>query len=127
MRRFYPSCYFPKPCDAAINCLRHNTFKQADRGLFAGKQLIFGSYRTEMRNKITRKWKPNTHRVLLYSEALAQKIPVKLTSEALTKVDNSGGLDTYILNQRLLESKKAFRLKSQIMLAKLWKEINGEH
>lgn len=127
MRQFYPSRYFPRPSDVSINCLRHTTFKQADRGLFAGKRLIFGSYRTEMRNRITRKWKPNTHKVSLYSEALAQKMPVKVTSEALTKIDNSGGLDAYILNQRLLESNKAFRLKGRIMLAKLWAEIKGEH
>lgn len=106
-----------------VNCIKHLLFKQADRGLYYGETIRFGFYRTSMRNRIKRTWKPNVHRICLYSEALGSKLPLKVSKKALDEIDNSGGLDHYILEQKQLESKCAHKIRTKILLAKYEREL----
>jgi large subunit ribosomal protein L28 len=100
------------------------TFKRAQHGLYAGEHIRFGNQVSEMGNKTRRTWKPNAQHVPLWSEMLQEKLRVRLTTTALELVDKAGGLDSYILGQRIPESRYAFNLKARILKRKL--ELENE-
>ncbi|CAG8776715.1 21381_t:CDS:2, partial [Gigaspora margarita] len=76
------------------------TYKQALTGLYAGKHIQYGNQISEFGNKSRRTWRPNVQKVKLYSEALNDKIPIKVTPLALKIMDRKGGLDKYLLSMR---------------------------
>lgn len=95
------------------------SFKRAQRGLYAGEHIRFGNQVSRMGNKTRRTWKPNVQRIPLWSETLQERIKVRLTTTALELIDKVGGLDAYILGQRLPESEYAEKLKARILKKKL--------
>lgn len=92
---------------------------RAQRGLYAGEHIRFGDTIHESGRRTRRTWKPNVQRVALYSEALDERIPCPVSTAALALVDQAGGLDAYILNQRVPESALAMALKERILGARL--------
>jgi ribosomal protein L28 len=72
-----------------------------------------------MGNRNRRTWKPNVQRVHLWSESLQQRLPIKVTTTALGRIDQAGGLDNYILEQHPPESAFAVRLRERILLRRL--------
>jgi ribosomal protein L28 len=98
------------------NVVKHLHFKIADRGLFGGAKLMTGNRVSDFGNKSRRRWEPSLKHVLLYSEILGKKVRLRTTPKVLKSVDSLGGLDNYILGQRVLESHKALTLKHAMVL-----------
>lgn len=93
------------------NCVKIFHHKRADRSLYCSEKFIRGFYRTKMKNKIKRTWKPNEHQCFLFSQILEKRIPLKVSDTALKMIDSEGGIDNYILSQKILESKKLLKLR----------------
>lgn len=64
---------------------------------------------------------PNVQRKRLYSAALAESIPIKMTMAALRDVDKAGGLDEYLLKASSQKHLQEFgmALKERIKAARL--------
>lgn len=92
---------------------------RADRGLYAGKGISFGNTVSDFGNTNRRSWKPNVQRVSLFSETLGERIRLRVTTEALRRIDHDGGLDNYILNQKTPESECAKKLQDRLFQKKL--------
>lgn len=88
---------------------------RASRGLYAGRSLSFGNTISDFGNRNRRTWKPNIQSTSLYSSVLHERIKLKVSTEALRRIDKAGGLDSYILGQRLPESECARKLKERIL------------
>lgn len=101
-------------------------FKRAQRGLYAGETIHFGDTKSEMGNRNRRSWKPNAQRVSLWSETLQRRVRLTATTTALGLIDKAGGLDAYILAQRLPESNFAAELKASILKSKLQREQDSQ-
>jgi len=94
-----------------------NRPKRFDKGLYHDTSIMVGNQRSFSERKTRRKWKPNSHWVKLYSEALDTRIQLKATSKALRCIDKAGGLDSYLLNTKpeLVGSRYGNWLKGKIM------------
>ena len=92
---------------------------RADRGLYAGKSLSYGNTISEFGNRNRRTWKPNIQPSSLYSSTLQERVRLKVSTEALRLIDRAGGLDAYILGQKIPESECARKLKERILTRKL--------
>lgn len=92
---------------------------RAERGLYAGKSLSYGNTISDFGNRNRRTWKPNVQPSSLYSSTLQERVRMKVTTEALRQIDKAGGLDAYILGQKIPESECARKLKERILMKKL--------
>lgn len=92
---------------------------RAERGLYAGRGLSFGNTISPFGNRNRRTWKPNIQRASLYSALLNERIKLRVSTEALRQIDRVGGLDSYILGQKLPESECARKLKEKLLKKKL--------
>lgn len=108
------------------NVVKHLHFKIGDRGLFGGAKLSTGNRISEFGNKSRRRWEPSLKHVLLYSEILRKKILLRTTPKVLKRMDSLGGLDNYILGQRVLESSKALTLKHALVMKKWTEGLQGK-
>ena len=88
---------------------------RAERGLYADRGLSFGNTISPFGNRNRRTWKPNIQRSSLYSSTLNQRIKLRVSTEALRRIDRMGGLDEYIIGQKVPESECARRLKERIL------------
>jgi large subunit ribosomal protein L28 len=80
-----------------------------------GKGPMVGHHVSHANNKKKRVFRPNLQTVSLASEALGQKVKLRISMNALRSVDRTGGLDPFLLkakNDGL--SNRALRLKRQI-------------
>lgn len=103
-----------------INVIKHKIFKRADRAIYAGETIKFGFYRTKRtRTKIARTWKPLFYKLQLYSQILDKRVLLRISNKALNLVDECGGLDNYILEQKTLESRRAAELKDEMIKKRL--------
>ncbi|KAE8374751.1 ribosomal L28 family-domain-containing protein [Aspergillus bertholletiae] len=77
-------------------------YKQSNSGLYGGVMIQFGNKISKGRNegKTRRFWKPNVRRKKIYSEALDEWLYIKVTRKALRTIRKSGGLDSYLLDDR---------------------------
>lgn len=96
-----------------------NFFKRAQRGLYAGECIRFGDQVSSFGNRTRRTWKPNVYRVPLYSEALDRRLAIRVTPLAMGRIEQSGGLDSYVIGQRRPESEFCSALKETILLRRL--------
>lgn len=112
------------PKQAAM--LTRHTFQRANRGLYGNADIIFGDSVSEMGNRTRRSFKPNTQYVSLFSEYMGKSVKVRATVEALKRVDEAGGLDNYLLEQRFPESWFAEKIRYQILISKLKKEMESK-
>lgn len=93
--------------------------KRSQRGLYAGEMIQFGDVVSSFGNRSKRTWKPHVMKVDLWSETLSDRVNVKVSATALALIDREGGLDSYILGQRVPESRWALEFKNRIIKHKL--------
>jgi large subunit ribosomal protein L28 len=80
-----------------------------------GKGPMVGHHVSHANNKKKRVFRPNLQTVSLASEALGQKVKLRISMNALRSVDRTGGLDPFLLkakNDAL--SDRALKLKRLI-------------
>jgi large subunit ribosomal protein L28 len=80
-----------------------------------GKAVLSGNNVSHANNKTRRRFLPNLLNVTLQSEALNQRVRVRISANALRSVEHRGGLDAFLMkaNERDL-SMKARLIKKQI-------------
>jgi ribosomal protein L28 len=66
-------------------------------GLFHGKDVRFGKSISHSHAKTNRRWDPNVINKRVWSFALNDWVRFKMTTTALKKIDNYGGVDNYLL------------------------------
>ena len=87
----------------------------ARRCELTGKAVLTGNNVSHANNKSRRRFLPNLNQVTLISDALGQRVRLRITSHALRSVEHRGGLDKFLLQSRDSElSLHARRLKRQI-------------
>ena len=87
----------------------------ARRCELTGKGVMTGNTVSHAMNHSRRRFLPNLCTVTLTSEALGQKVRMRISTNALKSVDHNGGLDAYLLKARKENlSPKALELKRKI-------------
>jgi large subunit ribosomal protein L28 len=80
-----------------------------------GKGPMVGHHVSHANNKKKRVFRPNLQTVSLASDALGQKVKLRISMNALRSVDRSGGLDPFLLKARSgVLSDRALKLKRLI-------------
>ena len=80
-----------------------------------GKAVMTGHHVSHANNKTKRVFRPNLQLVSLASDALGQKVRLKISMNALRSVDRSGGLDVFLLKAKdSVLSDRALRIKRMI-------------
>jgi large subunit ribosomal protein L28 len=80
-----------------------------------GKGPMVGHHVSHANNKTKRVFRPNLQTVSLASEALGQKVRLRISMNALRSVDRTGGLDPFLLKAKDdVLSDRALKLKRQI-------------
>ncbi len=69
----------------------------ARRCQLTGKGVQTGNNVSHANNKTRRRFLPNLQRATLISDALGERVRLRLTTHALRTVDRRGGLDAYLL------------------------------
>jgi len=89
--------------------------KMARRCELTGKAVQTGNSVSHANNKTRRRFLPNLSEVTLVSDALGQKVHLRISAHALRSVEHRGGIDTFLLKARDSElSARARRLKRTI-------------
>lgn len=70
---------------------------RAKRGLYHGKGIKTGEYRTKTNAVVKRRWLPNVHPAAYWSDLLGRKIHLRMTTKARRCIDKAAGFDNYIL------------------------------
>jgi len=87
----------------------------ARRCELTGKAVLSGNNVSHANNKSRRRFMPNLSEVTLISDALGQRVRLRITSYALRSVEHRGGLDKFLLKADDTDlSITARRLKRQI-------------
>jgi large subunit ribosomal protein L28 len=80
-----------------------------------GKAVLYGNSVSHANNKTRRRFLPNLVNVTLMSDALGQRVRLRISANALRSVEHRGGLDSFLVAARERElSQKAAVLKRQI-------------
>lgn len=80
-----------------------------------GKSVMYGNNVSHAKNRNRRRFLPNLVNVTLMSEALNQRVRLRISAAALRTVEHRGGLDAFLAKSKGTElSMKARLLKKQI-------------
>lgn len=80
-----------------------------------GKAVLYGNNVSHANNKTRRRFLPNLVNVTLMSDALNQRVRLRISAAALRSVEHRGGLDAFLAKASENElSMKARLLKRQI-------------
>ena len=80
-----------------------------------GKSVLVGHKVSHSNIKTKRRFLPNLCSVTLQSDALGQKVRLRISTNALKSVDHNGGLDSFLLKARKENlSPRALELKRKI-------------
>jgi large subunit ribosomal protein L28 len=80
-----------------------------------GKAVQYGNNVSHANNKTRRRFLPNLSNVTLISDALGQRVRLRVSAHGLRSVEHRGGLDAFLLKAKAEElSPKARLLKRQI-------------
>jgi large subunit ribosomal protein L28 len=80
-----------------------------------GKGTASGNNVSHAHNRTRRKFLPNLTKATLISDALGEKIRLRVSTQALRSVEHNGGLDSFLLKARDSSlSLKAQRLKRRV-------------
>ncbi len=80
-----------------------------------GKAVMSGNNVSHAHNKTRRRFLPNLCNVSLLSDALGQKVRLRVSANALRTVEHRGGLDAFLVKAKDNElSLKARRLKREV-------------
>ncbi len=81
-----------------------------------GKGVLTGNHVSHANNKTRRVFRPNLNTVTLMSEALGERIRLRICANALRSVEHRGGLDAFLvaaadrdLSPRVVEFKRRIR------------------
>jgi large subunit ribosomal protein L28 len=99
--------------------------KECNVGLWGGEGIIFGYLKlpdpkkTKKVKTVPRLWQPSVMKYVLYSEILDRWMSVSITKRTLFLIDESFGLDFYILKTHEVDlcSRLAMTLKREMLLA----------
>lgn len=72
----------------------------ARRCPITGKGVLTGNNVSHAKNKNRRRFLPNLQEASLMSDALGQKVHLRLTTRGLRTIEFHGGLDSYLLKTR---------------------------
>ncbi len=100
---------------AFANYLKKKGFVMARKCGVTGKGVLVGHHVSHANNKTKRRFMPNLQQVSLISDALGQKIRLRLSVNALRSIEHNGGLDSYL--KTTADAKlptEALRLKRRI-------------
>ncbi|CAL1534501.1 unnamed protein product [Lymnaea stagnalis] len=105
--------------------------KECNLGLWGGEGIIFGYYKKDIPKKrlklgtYPRLWRPYLQKKVLYSEILDRWMSINITPRTLHLVDESFGLDFYILKTHEVDlcSRLAMTLKREMLLALVRKSL----
>ncbi|SHO62337.1 large subunit ribosomal protein L28 [Pseudoxanthobacter soli DSM 19599] len=87
----------------------------ARRCELTGKAVLTGNTVSHANNKARRRFLPNLVNVTLLSEALEQKVRLRISANALRSVEHRGGLDAFLLKARDAElGERALIVKREI-------------
>jgi len=88
------------------------------RCLISGKGVLTGNNVSHANNKTRRRFLPNLQEASLLSDALNQKVRLRLTTRGLKTIEINGGIDAFLLsvNDSKL-SAEALRLKRRVQRA----------
>ncbi|MEP2943110.1 MAG: 50S ribosomal protein L28 [Hyphomicrobiales bacterium] len=87
----------------------------ARRCELTGKAVMSGNNVSHAKNRTRRRFLPNLNNVTLMSEALEQKVFLKISASALRTVEHRGGLDAFLLKAKEAElSDRAKLIKRQL-------------
>ena len=84
----------------------------------SGKGVLTGNNVSHAQNKTRRRFLPNLQMTTFLSDALGEKVKLKLSTRTIRSIEKNGGLDSYLLtcpDDKLTE--KAIKLKSKIRKA----------
>ncbi|WP_274423096.1 50S ribosomal protein L28 [Chelativorans sp. YIM 93263] len=80
-----------------------------------GKAVMSGNNVSHANNKSRRRFLPNLCEVTLMSEALDQKVRLRVSANALRTVEHRGGLDAFLVKAKSNDlSQRARLLKKQV-------------
>jgi len=89
---------------------------RAARGLYGGKEVLFGNNVSHSERKTRRRWLPNVQKKNFFSNILDRKIQLRVTTYVLRCMDKAGGFDQYILktSDKKLDSEVGSKLKLEM-------------
>ncbi|MEP1205770.1 MAG: 50S ribosomal protein L28 [Rhizobiaceae bacterium] len=80
-----------------------------------GKAVMTGNNVSHANNKTRRRFLPNLVNVTLMSEALNQRIRLRVSASALRTVEHRGGLDAFLMKEKETNlSQKAALMRRQV-------------
>lgn len=80
-----------------------------------GKSVLYGNNVSHANNKSRRRFLPNLVNVTLMSDALNQRVRMRISANALRTVEHRGGLDAFLMSAKERDlSQKATLLRKQI-------------
>ncbi|KAF2078356.1 hypothetical protein CYY_000340 [Polysphondylium violaceum] len=105
---------------AELTC--RGVMKRAQRGLFGGKEILFGNNVSFSNKRTRRHWKPNVQMKTYHSDILETNLRVKVTCHTMRCIDKAGSFDNYILKtkEKNLDSELGSDLK--VAMKKVMKE-----
>lgn len=87
----------------------------ARRCELTGKDVLTGNNVSHANNKSRRRFLPNLCNVSLLSDALGQRVRLRISTSALRTVEHRGGLDKFLLKAKPEElSQRARTIKKQV-------------
>eukprot|EP00658_Telonema_sp_P-2_P009475 TRINITY_DN13542_c0_g1_i1.p1 TRINITY_DN13542_c0_g1~~TRINITY_DN13542_c0_g1_i1.p1 ORF type:complete len:123 (+),score=30.83 TRINITY_DN13542_c0_g1_i1:229-597(+) len=89
---------------------------RAKRGLFEGKEIMFGNNVSFSKRRTRRNWKPNVQTKRLWSDTLEKRVEFRVTAHALRCINKAGGLDEFLLKSKHISpGSRPDHLKKQIL------------
>ena len=80
-----------------------------------GKSVMTGNNRSHAENKTKRVFRPNLVRSSLYSEALGERVRLRISANALRTIEKRGGIDAFLMAERTSRlTEDALRLKRRV-------------
>lgn len=89
------------------------------RCMVTGKSVMSGNNVSHAQNKTRRKFLPNVQDTSIFSEALGQKIKLRVSAAGLRTIDHNGGIDAWLANTSASKIDPALRKIRKQVVAKL--------
>ncbi len=93
----------------------------ARRCQFTGKGVQTGNNVSHAHNRTRRRFLPNLQAVSVFSDALGEKLKMRLCTQTLRTIEHNGGLDSYLLstrNDKLTDEARRLKRRIKKTLAK---------
>ena len=105
---------------AVLGFVERAQMGRAKRGIYAGKEVLFGNNVSFSNRKTRRRWNPNVQKKIVTSDILGETFKLNVRTHALRSIRKYGGLDNYLTNQpqRKLEDSNVAIILRQRILAK---------